>query len=46
MKYPYKYNFSASTGFFRITSSSNGIYFKYNIAYLHKPVPDTKDMET
>ncbi len=45
MGYPYKYNFSANTGFFHITSSSNGIYFKYNIVEFHKPISDSEDAE-
>ena len=45
MGYPFKYNFSASTGFFHINSSSNGIYFKFEIVDFHKPFPDEKDTE-
>ncbi len=45
MGYPYKYNFSASTGFFHINSSSNGIYFKYEIVDFHKPTSDVEDTE-
>ncbi len=46
MGYPFKYNFSASTGFFHINSSSNGIYFKFEIVDFHKPLPDAKDAES
>jgi len=46
MGYPFKYNFSASTGFFHITSSSNGIYFKFEVVDFHKPIPDVEDEES
>ncbi|MFY1110792.1 MAG: hypothetical protein AB3K77_03785 [Methanosarcinaceae archaeon] len=46
MGYPYKYNFSASTGFFHITSSSNSIYFKFEVVDFHKPISDAEDTET
>lgn len=31
MIYPFKYNLTANTGFFRITTSSQIVYFKYDI---------------
>ena len=46
MGYPFKYNFSASTGFFHITSSSNGIYFKFEVVDFHKPIPYAEDEES
>jgi hypothetical protein len=37
MFYPFKYNFSASSGFFHFTISGSPAYFQYDTVNLNKP---------
>ena len=43
MIYPFKYNLSASSGFFRITISGSTAYFLYDIVNSKKPQYSIKE---
>lgn len=47
MTYPFKYDLSASFGFFSLTISGNTAYFQYDIINLNEPqIPCKNKFET